>query len=248
MSTFTKLRPKTTSKRFKLLWIIPLAVVVLLIVALAAKWLLELPTVQSFLTDYPGELRLSDEVPVGFPAWLGWQHFLNTFFIVLIMRSGWMMRTTTRPKASWTRNNKGLIRTKNPPTKISLDVWIHLSLDALWVLNGTVLYVLIFSTGQWLRLVPTSWDVFPNALSTAIQYASLNWPTENGWVNYNSMQLLAYFTTMFLAAPLAIITGLRMSGAWPQNATTLNKIYPVHERFTFRSCCTSFCSSSCTSR
>ena len=89
------------------------------------------------------------------------------------------------------------------------------------------LYVLIFSTGQWLRLVPTRWDVFPNALSTAIQYASVNWPTENGWVNYNSMQLLAYFTTVFIVAPLAIITGLRRSGAWPRNATTLNKIYPV---------------------
>ena len=182
---------------------------------------------QSFMADYPGESRVPDEVPVGFPAWLGWQHFLNTFFIVLIMRSGWLIRTTTRPKAYWTRNNTGLFRTKNPPTKISLDVWFHLSLDALWVLNGIALYVLIFSTGQWLRLVPTRWDVFPNALSTAIQYASVNWPTENGWVNYNSMQLLAYFTTVFIVAPLAIITGLRMSGAWPRNATTLNKIYPV---------------------
>ena len=88
-------------------------------------------------------------------------------------------------------------------------------------------YVLIFSTGQWTRIIPVHWDVFPNAVSVAIQYASLNWPVDNGWVNYNALQLLAYFVTVFIAAPLAILTGWRMSGAWPRNAATLNKIYPV---------------------
>ena len=88
-------------------------------------------------------------------------------------------------------------------------------------------YILLFTTGQWKRLVPTSWDVFPNAASAAIQYASLNWPTEQGWVNYNSLQLLAYFTTVFVAAPLAVITGIRMSGAWPVNAKFLNRFYPI---------------------
>ena len=78
--------------------------------------------------------------------------------------------------------------------------------------------VLLFATGQWVRIVPTSWDVFPNALSAALQYASLNWPTENGWVNYNALQLLTYFATVFIAAPLAFITGLRMSSAWPKKA------------------------------
>jgi thiosulfate reductase cytochrome b subunit len=99
-----------------------------------------------------------------------------------------------------------------------LNLWFHVSLNALWVLNGVVFFILIFATGQWMRLVPTSWDVFPNALSAALQYALLNWPVENGWVNYNSLQLLAYFTTAFIAAPLSLITGLRMSGAWFKNA------------------------------
>jgi thiosulfate reductase cytochrome b subunit len=183
--------------------------------------------VQSFMTDFPGQSHLSAGAPVGFPAWLGWQHFLNTLVIVLIIRSGWMVRTNQRPAAYWTRNNNSVIRTKNPPEKISLDLWFHLFLDALWLVNGIVFYVLIFTTGQWVRLVPTSWDVFPNAVSTAIQYASLNWPTANGWVNYNSLQLLAYFTTVFIAAPLALITGIRMSGAWPAKAKKLNKLYPL---------------------
>ncbi len=106
-------------------------------------------------------------------------------------------------------------------------LWLHLSLDALWVLNGVVFFLLIFSTAQWMRIVPTSWDVLPNAISAAIQYTSLRWPTENGWVNYNGLQLLRYFITVFIAAPLAVITGIRMSVAWPQGATRLNRLYPV---------------------
>ncbi len=217
----------TTNKWFTLVWIIPVALVLLLAVVLIAQWLRGLPEVASFMVNFPGESDLPAGAPVGFPAWLGWQHFLNTFLILLIIRSGWMVRTNQRPGPYWTRNNKSVIHTKNPPTKISLDLWFHLLLDAFWVLNGIIFYVLIFATGQWLRLVPTSWDVFPNAGSVAIQYASLNWPSENGWVNYNSLQLLAYFTIVFIAAPLAVITGLRTSGAWPVKAKKLNKLYPI---------------------
>lgn len=212
---------------FALVWIVPTVIVALLVVVFGAQALRALPEVASFLTDYPGEVAPADGTPVGFPAWLSWQHFLNSLFILLIIRTGWQVRTTQRPAAHWTRNNKGLIRTKGTPTKISLDLWLHLSLDALWVLNGIVFYVLLFATGQWLRVVPTSWEVIPNALSAALQYASLDWPHENGWVNYNSLQLIAYFVTIFIAAPLAIATGIRMSGAWPKNATRLNKVYPV---------------------
>jgi thiosulfate reductase cytochrome b subunit len=187
----------------------------------------ELEGVQAFLAEFPGRSELPEAAPVGLPAWLGWQHFLNAFFIMLIIRSGWQVRTNTRPKAYWTRNNKGLIRTKKPPAKMSLDLWFHLSLDALWVLNGAVFFVLLALTGQWMRIVPTSWNVFPNALSAAIQYASLDWPVENGWVNYNSLQLLTYFVTVFIAAPLALISGLRMSPLWPTKAGRINSMYPV---------------------
>uniref|UniRef100_UPI00262D7C3D cytochrome b/b6 domain-containing protein n=1 Tax=Microbacterium sp. TaxID=51671 RepID=UPI00262D7C3D len=125
-----------------------------------------------------------------------------------------------RPSVFWAPRNK-------PKGKVSLTIWFHQSLDLLWIVNGFIVVVLLFVTGQWMRLVPTSWEVFPNALSAALQYVSLDWPTENGWVNYNSLQQLAYFTTVFIAAPLAIITGVRMSGIWPKNAKALNKAYPV---------------------
>ena len=131
------------------------ALVAFAVVVLVARWLRELPAVQSFMTDYPRPIRAARRARrSGFPAWLAWQHFLNFFFIILIIRSGWQVRTTARPPAHWTRNNKGLIRTKNPPTKISLDLWFHLSLDALWVLNGIVFIILLFATGQWMRIVP----------------------------------------------------------------------------------------------
>ncbi|QDG66717.1 hypothetical protein NIBR502772_11320 [Pseudarthrobacter sp. NIBRBAC000502772] len=218
---------KPTNRWAKLVWLIPLAVVGLILLVLGARYLREVPAVQAFLLEYPGATHLPEGAPVGFPAWLGWQHFFNAFLLVLIVRSGWLVRTNQRPAAQWTRNNTGLIKTKNSPQRISIDLWFHLSLDVIWFVNGIVFAVLLFSSGQWMRIVPTSWDVFPNAVSTALQYASLNWPTENGWVNYNSLQLIAYCITVFFAAPLAAITGVRMSGAWPKDAATLNKAYPV---------------------
>jgi thiosulfate reductase cytochrome b subunit len=200
---------------------------VLAAAVLGARWFVSLDFMQDFLATYPGETHLPEGAPVGLPAWLGWQHFLNAFFIVLIIKTGWQVRTQTRPPAMWERNNTGFLKTKNPPKKISLTLWAHLTFDTLWLLNGIVFVIVLFATGHWVRVVPTSWEVIPNAVSAALQYLSLDWPTENGWVNYNSLQLLAYFLTIFVAAPLAAISGIRMSGAWPLKATRLNKIYPV---------------------
>lgn len=203
------------------------AVVLLALVVLAARWLTATGPLADFMAKYPGHVPLPETAPVGLPAWLGWQHFLNAFFLVLMVQTGWKVRTTRRPAAHWVRNNKGLIKTKKPPKRISLDLWLHLSLDVLWVVNGIVFLVLLFATGQWRRIVPTSWDVIPNAVSAGLQYVSLNWPLENGWVNYNSLQLLTYFLTVFVAAPLAILTGLRMSSIWPSKTKKLNRIYPI---------------------
>ncbi|MFM6968018.1 MAG: cytochrome b/b6 domain-containing protein [Microbacteriaceae bacterium] len=217
----------TAEGRKKLvLWLVT-ALAVLVVAVVAARWYRGTEAGATFIAQYPGTTELPAGAPVGFPWWLNFQHFLNAFFIVLIARTGWLVRTTQRPAAYWTRTNRGLIRTKGEPRKISLDHWLHLTLDALWVVNGLAFIVLLFTTGQWMRLVPTSGDVVPNAWSAAIQYASLDWPHENGWVNYNSLQQLAYFTVVFVAAPLAIITGIRMSNAWPGPRATISKIYPL---------------------
>ncbi|MBA3896173.1 MAG: molybdopterin-dependent oxidoreductase, partial [Sphingomonadaceae bacterium] len=96
---------------------------------------------------------------------------------------------------------------------IGLARWWHFAINLLWTLNGAVFYVLLFSTGQWRRLVPLTWDVFPSALSTAIQYASLNFPVDEGWTRFNGLQQITYFITVFVAAPVSIATGLLQSPA-----------------------------------
>ncbi|MDQ0895683.1 cytochrome b/b6 domain-containing protein [Agromyces ramosus] len=191
------------------------------IVVQLTRWFLGLDFMQDFLATYPGEVHLPEGAPVGLPAWLGWQHFFNAFLIVLIIRSGLQMRTEKRPVAFWTPRWSKLGR------KISLNLWFHQALDVLWLVNGVIFVVLLFATGQWMRVVPTSWEYLPNAVSAGLQYLSLDWPLENGWVNYNSLQVLAYFATIFIAAPLAVATGVRMSGVWPKNAATLTRVYPV---------------------
>lgn len=190
------------------------------IVVLLARFVLAIGPGREFLEAFPGEYPLPASAPVGLPAWLNWSHFLNSFFLLLIIRTGWQVRREKRPAAFWSpRNNK--------KRRISLALWFHQALDILWIANGVVFVVLLFTTGQWMRIVPTSWEVFPNALSAALQYASLDWPTENGWVNYNSLQQLSYFAITFVAAPLAIVSGVRLSGVWPKDAARLNRLYPV---------------------
>lgn len=204
------------SRRWTLvLWLVPTGLVLLVAAVLVAQWMRTLPDVQAFIADYPGETAIPAGTPVGFPWWLSWQHALNAFFLLLIVRTGWQIGSGKRPPAFWTRRNDGLIRTKNPPRRLSIHVWFHLVLDALWVVNGLLYWVLLFATGQWLRLVPQSWDVVPHALSVGIQYLSLDWPTHNGWIHYNALQLLMYGFTVFIAAPLALFTGLRLSSIWP---------------------------------
>lgn len=182
--------------------------------------LLSFPFMQDFLAAFPGEYEPAVAVEPGFAPWTNWAHFFNVFLMVLIIRSGLRIRNEKRPTAFWTPRN-------NPKGKVSLTIWFHQALDILWLVNGVIFVVLLFVTGHWARIVPTSWEVIPNALSAALQYVSFDWPTEHGWVNYNSLQQLAYFVTVFIAAPLAAATGFRMSGMWPKKAERLSKACPI---------------------
>jgi len=190
----------------------------------------------------------------GLPGWVSVQHFLNLFFMIFIIRSG-VQILSDHPRLYWTRHStpgKDWFRVQQPVPddplwtakqdsislpgqiglpgirhSIGLARWWHLGIDTLWLANGLVFYVLLFTTGQWRRLVPASWTVFPNAASVAIQYLSLNWPTETGWVAYNSLQLIAYFITVFVAAPLALITGLGMSPALSTRFKRISRVLSI---------------------
>ncbi len=225
-ATTTRWEAFRASRWRRLLWVVPVIAVVAVGLVFLARWLRTLPGVQDWLGSYPGDAPLPDWAPVGIPVWLSWQHFLNFFFLVLIVRSGLQVRFTRKPSAMWTRKNTGVIGTKQQPKKISIQLWFQNALDALWVLNGIVFIVVLFSTEQWVRIVPTDWGVFPNALSAALQYVSFDWPVSNGWADYNALQQLSYFGVVFLLEPLAIVTGLRMAEFWPGNAR-ISKVYKV---------------------
>lgn len=195
-------------------------------IVIVARLLRSSPEIEEFITQFPGALPVPEKAQ-GIPAWLAWQHFLNLFFILFIIRTGWIIRSKKRPPAFWTRNNTGLIRSTNPPRRMGIYHWLHLVVDGLWALNGVVFVILLCATDQWLRIVPTTWEVFPNAASALFQYLSFDWPTDSVWTSYNSLQVLAYFTTVFIAAPLAIATGLRLSPVWPTSGV-LQKAFSEH--------------------
>jgi sulfoxide reductase catalytic subunit YedY len=243
------------SRWFNLLWLLPIGFVLLIVAVAAAKGLRNIPSVERFIARYPGTIETAgDRATPGFPIWVGVQHFFNLFLLIFIVRSG-LQILSDHPRLYWTRHStpgKDWFRIQKPVPKdplwtakqdsislprqvglpgirhsIGLARWWHLGTGSLWLLNGLVFYVLLFTTSQWRRVVPTTWAVFPNALSVLIQYTSLHWPTENGWVAYNSLQLLAYFITIFVAAPLALITGLGMSPALSTRFKRISRVLSI---------------------
>ena len=203
-------------------------VVLALLAVLAGRWLRSLDPVADFIATYDGHPVLPEGTPEGMPWWMGWQHFLNMFLMVLIIRTGLQIRHETRPPANFTPTKDGLFSARgNTPKKFSLTIWTHQALDALWLLNGVIFVVLLIVTGHWARIVPTDPHVFQHAVSAGIQYLSLDWPTENGWVHYNALQMLSYALVVFVAAPLAALTGWRMSSWFPTEAKGLNKAFPM---------------------
>ena len=198
------------ASRSKAPWLWGAALFVLTAIGvLAARWFVGTETGADFITRYDGRQPLPENAPVGLPAWLGWTHFFNMFLMAMLVKTGLTQRREAKPAAYWAPRSR-------PREKISVNLWLHLVLDVAWVVLGAIFYVLLFATGQWMRIVPTSWEVFPQAVSAGIQYLSLDWPSENPWVYYNALQELSYFLVVFVASPLAIISGARMSPVWPK--------------------------------
>ena len=225
---------------FNTLWALPIGAAALLCLIALAQSLRELPGIEAFIQSHPGIAQSAPSVDSGFPWWLQLQHFLNMLFMLFIMRAG-LQILADHPRLYWGRDctpGRDWFRFQVPVPKgrlwtakddsVSLPKWLgipglrhtlglarwwHFSVNLLWLVNGVAFYALLFSTDQWRRLVPATWDVFPAALSTAIQYASLNFPVDEGWTRYNGLQQLSYFITVFVAAPVSIATGLMQSPA-----------------------------------
>jgi DMSO/TMAO reductase YedYZ molybdopterin-dependent catalytic subunit/thiosulfate reductase cytochrome b subunit len=246
---------------FNVLWVLPIGFVLLVAAVAVAQALRQLPGVQEWLVRYPGAPASVASVTSGFPLWLRAQHFLNLLFMAFIIRSG-IQILADHPRLYWKRDctpGTDWFRFQKPvPTgrvwtakddsvtipgwlglpgirhSIGLARWWHFSVNLLWTVNGVAFYALLFSTDQWRRLVPTTWAVFPNAASTALQYASLTFPPDHSWTQYNSLQQLVYFATVFIAAPTSIITGLLQSPAisnhigWVGRALNRQRARSIH--------------------
>ncbi|APW59923.1 molybdopterin-dependent oxidoreductase [Paludisphaera borealis] len=216
-----------------------IALVVAPTVAAYAQWAaFGLPSVAAE-TSAPPDV----DMPTGFPAWLRIHHYVNLFFLIILIRSGlqiladhprlyWNVHCT--PGTEWLRATPIEVPTDRVWTSKNdsrhLSPWIglpgyrhtvgmarhwHFLSVLFWVGNGLIFVILLFGTGQWRRLVPTSWRIVPEAWSIFVHYATLHMPPEpNGFYRYNALQQLAYFSTIFVLAPLAIATGPSMSPAF----------------------------------
>lgn len=195
-----------------------LAVLTLVVAVLVARWWRGTEAGSGFIEAYPGTVPPPAGAPEGFPAWLSWTHALNTFFLLFIVTSALHLRAKARPPAFVTRRGSRLWRLKpaHPPKRLGLHTWWHLVVVTLWVATGLVYVTLLVASGHWARLLPTEWDALPNAVSAGIQYLSLDWPAHDSWITYNALQEVVYSVTVFIAAPLALATGLRLSPVWPE--------------------------------
>ena len=234
-----------------LLWGLPISILMLLIMIVVAQAVRQLPEVQEFMRLYPGVPNEQPAVTSGFPMWLRLQHFLNMVFMYFIMRAGlqiladhprlywnrdctpgteWLRLSHAVPEHRiWTAKDDsvtlpGWLGIPGIRHSIGLARWWHLSCDVLWTINGVIFCVLLFSTDQWMRLVPLTWDVFPNALTTAIKYASLDFPPPEEWSRFNSLQQLAYFMTFFIVAPTQILTGIMQGPAFSNKAGWFGRV------------------------
>lgn len=171
-----------------------------------------------------------------FPSWIRFAHFINVIFITLLIRSG-IEILSALPKLYWNDNARPgtewlkFTRKKIPKDRLwisleeeeSFSSWIalpghknlglgrhwHFFSVIFWIANGAVYYILLFTSNEWPRLVPTSWSIIPEAFNTAMTYASFQFPPPGD--PYNPLQQLMYFGVVFLLGPFMIATGAAMS-------------------------------------
>ncbi len=172
-----------------------------------------------------------------FPYWIRFAHFINIIFITMLIRSG-IEILSSLPKLYWKDDAIPgtewikFTKKKDPPKDklwISLEEeenfspWLalpghknlglgrhwHFFSAIFWGINGIAYYVLLFTSNEWTRLVPTSFDIIPQSIQTAFTYASFNFPPPGD--PYNPLQQLMYFGVVFLLGPFMVMTGAAMS-------------------------------------
>lgn len=176
-----------------------------------------------------------------FPLWLRASHLINFVLIGILLRSGWEMLSSLprlwwsndcAPGKEWLKFTRrelpkeegvytSLMDEKSLHPLISLPGRENIGLGRhwhgfavmLWVLNGLAYVILLFATGLWRRLIPTSWSVFGEAFETLKVYLSLEVPGIEHFQPYDALQMLGYSFVIFVLAPFMMLTGIAMSPA-----------------------------------
>jgi DMSO/TMAO reductase YedYZ molybdopterin-dependent catalytic subunit/thiosulfate reductase cytochrome b subunit len=175
---------------------------------------------------------------LGFPLGIRLTHAFNLVFLTLLIRSGieilgghpmLYFNDHCQPGSEWIRfTNKRMFRhrrwtaedEKQPYTpwlalpgrdNLGLGRFWHFVAVVGWLLTGLAYLLVLVTSAQWQRLVPTSWSVFPEAWAAALVYLRLDVPPPGD--PYNPLQQLTYFVVVGGLTPLQILTGLAMSPA-----------------------------------
>jgi sulfoxide reductase catalytic subunit YedY len=225
---------------YSIWWLLPGFVAFCAAMVVAFKLFITTGTAQSFIHAHPC-VQNSPRFPAGVNAWQIATHAANFFFMVMIVRAGWQIladhprlyvRMHCTPDREWLRFRGPVPKTRvwtakddaitlsplfgMPGGRHTIGVarhW-HFIFDILFVLNGIAFLALTFATQHYLKLVPTQASILPAAGSCIVQYAALHLPPEpGGYFRFDALQQLSYFAIVFVAAPLAILTGLAMSPA-----------------------------------
>ncbi len=179
-------------------------------------------------------------MPSFFPWWVVVTHFLNLFFLLLLMRSGLEVLSAfpklywnddCPPGREWARFSKKVYGADSRKPWSSLEEeeswspvvalpgrknlglgrhW-HFMTVQFWILTGLVYVVLVFTTGYWHYLVPTHWSIVPDSLRAVGTYLSLQLPEKIPGEPFEAAQKLTYFLLIFVLAPLQIASGAAMS-------------------------------------
>jgi methionine sulfoxide reductase catalytic subunit len=177
---------------------------------------------------------------LGFPLWLRISHYINLLFIGLLIRSGLQILGAhprfywddgCDPDRAWLKFTKKKVPKDKLYTSMDDEVSVspvlalpggknlglgrhwHFFSVIFWVLNGLIYVVLLFATGEWSRLIPTSWSIVPRAWETFLTYITFHIPPASDFRPYDPLQQLAYAAVVFLLGPFMILTGAAMSPA-----------------------------------
>lgn len=173
-----------------------------------------------------------------FPLWIRVTHYINILFLFFMIRSGIQILAahprlywtdSSDPKTAWLTFTRKQVPTDQLYTAADSEVeaspWLalpgggnlglgrhwHFFSLIFWILNGVVYVALLFLTGEWSRLIPTSWDIFPRAWESLVTYVTLHVPPDSAFHPYDGLQQLTYAGVVFLLTPFMILLGAAMS-------------------------------------